>query len=93
MPPAGRGLLVKRVFRDLYERAINDVLDALDVVGVTDWLTEGTLIGLLRYGRNDNPATRRSVDHDVDVMVEVVSPVERDRLAVELSGHRRGWLV
>jgi hypothetical protein len=92
LPPVGRGLR-SVAFRDLYERAINDVLRALDIVEVTYWVTEGTLIGLLRYGRNDHPATRRSVDHDVDVMVEVASPAEWERVAVELSHHlgAAGW--
>jgi hypothetical protein len=81
------------VFCDLYERAIKTVLDALDRREATYWVTEGTLIGLLRYGRNDHLATGRTVDHDVDIMVELSSLAEWDDLSDTLSHDlaEAGW--
>jgi len=35
----------------LYEEAINEVLVVLDESGFTCWVTEGTPLGLFRFGR------------------------------------------
>lgn len=73
------------MFCELYEQAIKTVLAALERHQATYWVTEGTLIGLLRYGRNDHIATGRTVDHDVDIMVEVSSLAEWENLSFTLS--------
>jgi hypothetical protein len=78
----------------LYERAIHDVLEILDVLALTYWVTEGTLIELLRFGRNHPPESGRYVDHDVDAMIELDRlddwlPVAA-QIATMLS--RRGWI-
>jgi hypothetical protein len=80
-------------FRRHYERGILDVLAACERSGAPFWFTEGTLIGLLRHGRNDVPELANPTDDDVDVMVEtgaheawleVSEGVRRDLLS-------RGW--
>ena len=72
---------------------MNEVLDALEALGSTFWLTEGTLIGLLRHGRNDSAATGRVVDHDVDVMIEMDGQEDWESIArtVRRFLEERGW--
>lgn len=55
----------ERRFGDLFRIAILDVCDVMEAVGATYWFTEGTLIALLRYGKNEP-----EVDDDIDIMVE-----------------------
>src|SRR5262249_20962311 len=92
VPPAGRSLR-STAFKTVYEAAIHEVLDVLDSIGRPYWMCEGTLIALLRYGRNDPSPRSPSVDHDVDAMVEVDSRDDWRRIAAEIGGRLegRGW--
>jgi hypothetical protein len=95
-PVVSRGPTLRTAaFRRLYEAAIHDVLEVLESVGAPYWVTEGTLIELLRYGRNHPPETGRAVDHDVDAMVEVRAPEAWPPLATAIGSELavRGWIV
>lgn len=99
-------LLVKRIidirferrlrsanFKKLYEASIKDVIEVCKEVGVTYWFTEGTLIGLLRYGSNTHESRERSIDDDIDLMIEATDQEDwiktKKRLIVGLEA--RGW--
>ncbi len=80
-------------FRRLYESAVHDTLDVMEEVGVTFWLTEGTLIWALRYGTNHPTDIEDVVDDDVDVMVEVASEAHWQTLSDRITRLllERGW--
>ena len=62
-------------FRRQYDKAIKEVFRLLNSLGVEWWPTEGTLIGILRYGNNfardDLSFAPLGTDIDIDVMVRV----------------------
>lgn len=80
-------------FRELYARAVRDVVEACEQAGATFWFTEGTLIWMLRYGRNETQALRDVVDDDVDLMIETASHAEWIARSEELWSRlrERGW--
>jgi len=62
-------------FRRQYDKAAKEVFRLLNSLGVEWWPTEGTLIGILRYGNNfardDLSFAPLGTDTDIDVMVRV----------------------
>lgn len=79
--------------KELYPLAIAEVVEACEKVGVTYWFTEGTLIGLLRYGAVSHPSREDAVDDDIDIMIEVENHEEwlvvKNKLKSELEYF--GW--
>jgi hypothetical protein len=80
-------------FRALYARAMRDVVESCEAAGATFWFTEGTLIWMLRYGRNDPSGIRDVVDDDVDLMIETATHEEWLARSEELWARlrERGW--
>jgi hypothetical protein len=80
-------------FKTLYQASIMDVVDVCEEVGSPYWFTEGTLIGLLRYGANCHESREQSVDDDIDVMVEVQDQeawIKTKKLLIA-GLEKRGW--
>ena len=71
-------------FRRQYDKAIKEVFRLLSSIGVEWWPTEGTLIGILRYGHNfardDLSFAPLGTDSDIDIMVRVDDDQDWDDL-------------
>ncbi len=80
-------------FQAHYQRACADVLAACAAADLTVFAIEGTLIGLLRYGRNGLPGVQPWVDDDVDLMSVTATPDEwiTKSAAVRTTLLARGW--
>ena len=80
-------------FPVLYERAFLEVAETLEELGLPWWLTEGSLIWALRYGRNHPTEIFDEVDDDIDVMVEIGAVAHWDayRRALTDALSERGW--
>jgi hypothetical protein len=92
LPPFGMPLR-SAAFKRLYEEAILEALGVLDGASRIYWVAEGTLIALLRFGRNGHPRRGRVVDEDIDVMIEVSGQDEWVDVAAGLRDRLRtvGW--
>lgn len=74
-----------RSFTKLHTQAFHEVIDICEELGVTFWITEGTLIGALRYGCNHPEDIDDIIDDDIDIMIEVESHKAWMNLAEKIS--------
>ncbi|CAN0073038.1 unnamed protein product, partial [Chrysoparadoxa australica] len=75
------------------ESCIREVVNVCEEQKVTYWFTEGTLIGLLRYGANHHESHIQSIDEDIDLMIEVKNQDEWLSIKKKLIQglEQRGW--
>lgn len=78
-----------------YNKAISNVIETLNELELEWWLTEGTLIGALRYGGNFGQLSNfeQAVDSDIDVMVRAHSQ-EHWKILAPIIGQKLldlGW--
>lgn len=80
-------------FKRLYEESIRDIVEVCEELKVVYWFTEGTLIGLLRYGANHHESRELSVDDDIDVMIEVANHEDWIRVKEQIRHvlEQKGW--
>ncbi len=72
-------------FQQHYQNAFDDVCRVMSAQKNPWWLTEGTLIWSLRYGKNFPPELVDRVDDDIDIMLETQSHEQWMRLSQQIA--------
>lgn len=83
--------------KELYDKSAITVFEIMNDTKKEWWPTEGTLIGILRYGQNFDLANYSfspiGTDTDIDIMIRVDDDTEWEKLKINLieTFKKKGW--